>query len=160
MTREEYRKYLGDHPTLAAINRDGGVDGQISFSLKDGKLTCVSICSAAFKPKSVPDIEVKPTLEQVRDYLLEGHDPVLNFHQKLGATLVEVIPGGRPLDKSSLGYTMLLRYPPFENSAITEGAPVSNQLIEAARLLGKDTGAEVFALSRPGGLASHLYTKA
>ena len=97
-------------------------------------------------------------------YLRDGHDPVYNFHQKLkgeqseGAKLIGVIPAGRPEDKSSLGYTMLLKYPPPpENVRITDEAPVSNQLIEAVFLIAKDIGIkEVYAYSRPGGLASYI----
>ncbi len=150
----EYKKYLGDYLTLAAVDKDGALAGQISFSYADGKFTCISICSAAFKPKPVPAVREEPRPEEVRQYLLAGHDPVMNFHRKLGAELVAVTPGGRPDDRSSLGYTMLLRYPPAGNIAF--GGPASNQLIQAVRILADDVGAEVYAVSRPGGLAAYL----
>ncbi len=154
---DEYKKYLAEYITLGALARDGTLAGQIAFSHRDNKLTCVSICSAAFKPKSVPEVSTAPTIESVRNYLIEGHDPVMNFHQRLGAELVEVTPAGRPEDKSALGYTMLLRYPPADNLAL--GGPVSAQLIQAVRILASDSNAEVYAVSRPGGLAVYLSNK-
>lgn len=155
METAAYKGFLADHYTLGTIDREGVLQGQIAFSPEDKVLTCVSICSAAFKPKPILEAPVVPTLAEVRNYLLEGHDPVMNFHQKLGAALVEVIPNGRPDDKSALGYTMLLAYPPYEGG-LDETAPVSFQLVQAARILGRDLGIEVRALSRPGGLAAHL----
>ena len=152
----EYKKYLGDYMTLGAIGNGDALAGQISFSYQDNAITCVSICSATFKPKLAPGVAEAPDTETVKKYLLEGHDPVMNFHTKLGAELVEVTPGGRPADKSACGYTMLLRYPTAQNPHITKGAPVSQQLIELVRLLATDTGAEMYAVSRPGGLARYL----
>jgi len=123
---------------------------------------CISICSADYKPKPIPDVSTAPDEKTVLHYLPQ--DPVLKFHQKakggqaIGAELVGLIPGGRPEDKSSLGYNMLLKYPaPSGDINITAGAPVSNQLIEAVLLLAKDIGIEnVYAYSRPGGLAMYL----
>ncbi len=150
----EYKKYLDEYLTLGAINIAGILVGQISFSYTDKKISCVSICSASFKPKLVPRVEEIPSAESVRQYLLAGNDPVMNFHHKLGAKLIEVIPGGRPDDTSSLGYTMLLRYPPAEITGLS--GPVSNQLIQVVRILAGDVGAQVYAVSRPGGLAAYL----
>ena len=151
----EYKKYLGDYLTLAAIDNKGMLAGQISFLYRDNTITCVSICSASYKPKLVPEVKQIPSLEVVKKYLQEGLDPVINFHTKLGAKLVKTIPDGRPADKSALGYTVLLQYPQIKGDAFY-GGPVSNQLIQAVRMLARDAGAEVFALSRPGGLASYL----
>ena len=153
-TATEYKKYLAEYVTLGAVDKDGILAGQISFSYKDNKLSCVSICSAAFKPKTIPEVTKVPDVEIVKKYLQDGHDPVMNFHTKLGAELVDVTTGGRPEDKSSFGYTMLLHYPQAENNTLD--GPVSNQLIQAVRILANDVGAEVYAVSRPGGLASHL----
>lgn len=150
----EYKKYLGEYLTLGAVDKNGALAGQISFSYSDKKITCVSICSASFKPKPIPEVGETPNANFVREYLLAGHDPVMNFHKKLGAELVEVTPGGRSDDKSSIGYTMLLRYP--HTSTIEFNGPVSNQLIQAMRILANDVGSEVYAVSRPGGLASYL----
>jgi len=154
LNASEYKKYLSTYMTLAAIDKSGLLPGQISFSYADKKITCVSICSATFNPKPIPDVAHMPDMETVKKYLSDGLDPVMNFHAKLGAQLVEVVANGRPEDKSSLGYTMLLHYPQAENNTLD--GPVSNQLIQAVRILANDVGAEVYAVSRPGGLASHL----
>jgi len=131
---------------------------------RNGKaLVCISICSAAYEPKVIPSIKKIPSADEVRSYLRAGEDPVMRFHRKSkgkegGAELVDVIKDGRPEDKSSLGYTMLLKYPaPNDAVDITEGAPVSNQLIEAVLVCARDLGIkDVYAYSRPGGLAQHL----
>ena len=151
-----YEKYLGDYLTLGAFDKDGSLAGQISFSYAGDKITCVSICSAAYKPKPVPTVAEIPSAEFVREYLLAGNDPVMNFHTKLGAELVEVTPNSRSEDMSSLGYTMILSYPATATPNLT--GPVSAQLIGAVRTLAGDVGAEVFAVSRPGGLAAYLAT--
>ncbi len=150
----EYKKYLTEYSTLAAIDKSGALAGQISFSYADKKITCVSICSATFKLKPIPEVAQVPDRKTVEKYLSDGLDPVINFHTKLGAEIVEVIPGGRPADKSTLGYTVLLQYPQTKGDAFY--GPASNQLIQAVRTLAHDAGAEVFALSRPGGLAAYL----
>lgn len=153
-----YQAYLKKYWTLAAVRDDGRLDGQISFSVESDRLTCVSICSARFTPKPVPEVAESPAPELVREYVLSGKDPVMNFHASLGASLVEVIPNGRPEDRSALGYTMLLSYPPSDARTLPDG-PVSQQLIAAARIIGRDLGLPVFALSRPGALAAHLAEK-
>lgn len=125
-------------------------------------LVCVSICSADYRAKEIPSVTGVPDIAEVETYL--PSDPVYKFHQKPkggggGAELVGLIPNGRPEDKSSLGYNMLLKYPEPDNVTITEDAPVSNQLIEVVLLLAQDLGIkDVYAYSRPGGLASYLST--
>lgn len=156
LTHDEraYEKYLSTYTTLGALDKNGTLAGQISFSYKETEITCVSICSAAYAPKPVPQTSMAPSAEFVRDYLLAGHDPVMNFHHRMGARIVEVIPQGRPEDASALGYTMLLSYPPTDEHEL--GGKVSTQLIQAVRILARDAGAKVCALSRPGGLAAYL----
>ena len=129
-------------------------------------LVCISICSAGYQPKPVPDLKEIPDADAVRMYLRSGHDPVMRFHEKPkgglreGARLVDVIPGGRLEDHSSLGYNMLVQYPAPKNILVSHDAPVSNQLIEMALLLAGDLGIEqVYAYSRPGGLASYIAKK-
>ena len=137
---------------LAAADREGGA------------LVCISICSANYEPKPVPEANDSPTPDEVRKYLAGGHDPVMKFHQKPkgglieGATLVDVIENGRPEDKSALGYNMLLKYPaPSGKVSITEGASAAQQLIEVILLLASDMGIKnIYAYSRPGGLAQYL----
>src|SRR3989338_6235339 len=131
---------------------------------RNGKaLVCVSICSADYRAKEIPAAGRIPDVAEVEKYL--PNDPVYKFHQKpkgggAGATLVGLIEGGRPEDKSPLGYNMLLKYPEPKNIALTEDAPVSNQLIETVLVLAEDLGIkDVYAYSRPGGLAGYLSTK-
>ncbi len=189
-TSEEYEKSIGRQLIILAVRSDDSLAGQIAvvrsnlsesqllekkydelvseaFDRAGGALVCVSICSADYKPKPIPSVESAPSPEEVRMYVQEGHDPVMRFHQKPkggqsdGARLIDVIAGGRPKDASSLGYTMLLKYPePIDDIQLTEGAPISNQLIEVVLLLAHDLGIKnVYAYSRPGGLASYLSTK-
>lgn len=183
----EYKRNIHKQFILLAVDSENKIAGQIAFIQTDlgsqellhmshdvllstdtnphGRaFVCVSICSSGFKPKPVPLVTRIPDAEAVRTYLQDGNDPVFRFHQKpkagisLGAELVDVIVAGRPEDKSSLGYTMLLKYPAASDAAgITNGAPVSNQLIEAVMLIAKDMGSnDVYAYSRPGGLASYI----
>lgn len=132
-----------------------------------GALVCISICSADFQPKPVPEVKYIPDPDRVRAYIRAGNDPVMRFHQKpkggleSGAELVDVIPGGRPEDKSACGYNMLLKYPTPDGATLTPQAPLSNQLIEGALLMADDLGIErVYAFSRPGGLAYYLSKQA
>lgn len=151
-----YSKQIQSQWTLLAV-AGGTLAGQISFIIKDNTLTCVSICSATYKPKPIPKIHTAPTLQEVEAYLLGGYDGIYNFHHKLGAELVKIIPQGRPDDKSSLGYTMLLTYPAGAPLILAEDAPVSARLMQAILLLSHDLGVKhVDALSRPGGLAAYL----
>ena len=186
-TQEQYEKSFSKQITILAAKPDDSLAGQVAivrtnlsekeilaktydeltseaFDRAGKALVCVSICSAEYTPKPVPIVSHAPSSEVVRTYLAEGHDPVMRFHQKAkggqgeGAHLIDVIAGGRVKDASSLGYTMLLKYPePVDDIAISEGAPISNQLIEIALLLAHDLGIKhVYAYSRPGALASYL----
>jgi len=185
--RSAYEKGLSRQLTILAAKPDDSLAGQIAlirtnlsgdellkkkyselFSAdvadRNGKaLVCVSICSADYRPKDIPSVTRIPDVAEVEKYLPD--DPVYKFHQKpkgggAGASLVGLIEGGRPEDKSSLGYNMLLKYPEPKNIAITEDAPVSNQLIEVVLLLAQDLGIkDVYAYSRPGGLAAYISTK-
>ena len=188
MSEEEYKRNVAKQSILVAVDNTGAVAGHIAFirtnlgekelltTTYDDLLTprvlnqngkaflCVSICSADYTPKPVPSVMQIPDKDAVRAYLETGHDPVFRFHQKPkgglaeGAALVDVIPSGRLKDGSSLGYTMLLKYPaPAGMTGITDDAPVSSQLIEAVLLLAKDIGVtDVYAYSRPGGLAAYM----
>ena len=131
---------------------------------RNGKaLVCVSICSADYRAKEIPAAGRIPDVAEVEKYL--PNDPVYKFHQKPkggggGAELVGLIPNGRPEDASSLGYNMLLKYPEPHKVVIDDNAPVANQIIESVLLLAEDLGIkDVYAYSRPGGLAGYLSTK-
>ena len=132
------------------------------LSLQGKTLVCISVCSADYKPRPVPEVAHLPSDAEVLAYIPQ--DPVFKFHQKPkaglseGAHLIGLIKNGRPDDKSSLGYNMLLQYPsPVGDVRINNDVPVSQRLIEAVLVLARDVGIEnVYAYSRPGGLASHL----
>ncbi len=186
MDRSIYEKQTSRVLTVLAAKPDDSLAGQIALvrtnlsgdellkktyaemlspeaSDRDGKaLVCVSICSADYHPKDIPSVARVPDVAEVEKYL--PNDPVYKFHQKPkggggGAALVGLIPNGRPEDKSSLGYNMLLKYPEPKNILIDESAPVSSQLIEVVLLLAQDLGLkDVYAYSRPGGLAAYLST--
>ncbi len=125
-------------------------------------LVCLSICSAEYHPKPPIPVDRIPDTKEVRTYIREGHDPVYNFHERpkgglqYGAKLVGVIPKGRTEDRSSLGYNMLLKYPRPKGDVKITG-PVPDQLVGVALSLAKDLGLRnVYAYSRPGGLASYI----
>ncbi len=70
---------------------------------------------------------------------------------------MEVLPQGRPADKSALGYMVRLRYAVPTEMVIDTTQPISKQLIKTVLTLARDLGlAHVDALSRPGGLAAYL----
>ena len=125
-------------------------------------IVCISICSADYKPRPVPEVRKIPSEKEVLAYIPQ--DPVFKFHQRPkaglseGAHLVGLIPNGRPEDKSSLGYNMLLQYPEPQGALrIHDDVPVSVRLIEAVLVLAHDAGLKnVYAYSRPGGLARYL----
>ena len=186
-TSEEYEKNISKQITILAAKPDDSLAGQIAvvrtnlsesellakkykellseaFDRDGSAFVCVSICSAEYRSKDIPTVSNVPTQEEVQKYL--PLDPVYKFHQKpkgggAGAALVGLIPNGRPEDTSSLGYTMLLKYPaPSKTVAVTKDAPISNQLIEAVLVIAKDMGIEdVYAYSRPVGLASFVSKK-
>src|SRR3990167_8483028 len=170
MERSAYEKGLSRQLTILAAKPDDTLAGQIAIirtnlsadeilKKKDaelfsaevvdrngGALVCVSICSADYRAKAIPAAGRIPDVAEVEKYL--PNDPVYKFHKKpkgggAGATLVGLIAGGRPEDKSSLGYNMLLKYPEPKNIALTEDAPVSNQLIETVLVLAEDLGIKI-----------------
>ncbi len=128
------------------------------------KIICVSICSSNYRKQKVPAYKSKVTPEGIMKYLLSREDGVYNFHRqpkgeaKEGAKLVCLIPNGRKEDESSLGYNMLLKYP-FINKdiKITTNSSVAFQLIEVVMFLARQLDLkEVYAFSRPAGLAKYL----
>ncbi len=188
---EQYERNVPKQFILIAEESNGNIAGQIAFIRTDlgsdqllhttfsqllvpgvqnihgSSAVCISVNNSNFRPKPIPHAVATPEPEAVVKYLKEGSDPVYNFHRKpkadalMGAELLGVIKGGRLEDRSSCGYTMLLRYPRTSKAAgITENAPISNQLIEAVLILTKDLGInDVYAYSRPGGLASYTAGK-
>ncbi len=185
--RKEYEKHISSHLIILAVNPDDSLAGQVEVvrtNLSEEELmqktyadvaspaavdragdalVCISICNSGFVAKPIPDIASTPDMKAVEAYLPE--DPVFKFHRKPkgsggGAELVALIKGGRPEDKSSLGFTMLLKYPEPAGGLIHEKEGVASQLIEVVLSLAHDLGIKgVYAYSRPGGLASYLSTR-
>ncbi len=130
-------------------------------------LVCISICGPNYEQEPIPDVGKVPQVEEVKKYLLMGNDDVYNFHSKpkggfeKGASLIILLPNGRPEDKRSLGYNMLLKYPKITKEIhLTEDASVATQLIEAVMLVARQLGIKkVYAFSRPAGLAKYLQEK-
>ena len=152
---------------LSRVKYNKFIDPKNKLIQKDSKsLVCVAICSDNFKPQRIPKVDHRPSPKEVEAYLAAGSDGVFSFHQKpkggalQGASLVAVIENGRSEDKSSCGYTMLLKYPEVKSPKLSENVSVSINLIETVMLVGSVTnGKVVYALSRPGGLASYLTQK-
>lgn len=154
---------------LSAISHKELTDtGEKSVVDDDGdKFVCVAICSANYKPYEIPKVKITPSIKDVERYLFSGLDGVYNFHTKAkgglekGAILIEIISNSRPEDKSSIGYNMLMKYPKVDRKIeISENANVSTQLIEVVLYLAWQLGVEnVYAFSRPGGLAKYLAFK-
>ena len=140
MDKGEYDKFITRPLTILAANPDESLAGQIavvrtnlseaeilkktyselvaeSFDRTGNTLVCVSICSADYSPKTIPDVTKHPSADDVRAYVEAGTDPVMKFHQKPkgglseGAKLIDVIENGRPGDSSSLGDKMVFTCP-------------------------------------------------
>ncbi|MBI4138232.1 MAG: acyl--CoA ligase [Candidatus Wildermuthbacteria bacterium] len=130
---------------------------------KPNAVVCVSICVSSYKrPDGISKkIVADPGAERMLAYLRSGKDMVYNFHQKpkggmsRGAELLAALPGSRPEDQMSLGYNLLLRYPPVSRKTsidINADASLAVQLIECAFLVAQQAGIQdVFAFSRPAG---------
>lgn len=141
------------------------VGGKGIKNVNGRNIVCVSICSSNYKQENIKRVKkINPTKEKVVSYLESGKDSVYQFHLKpkgglrKGAGLVCLLPKGRPQDQMSLGYNMLLKYPPLTKKiVISENSSIASQLIEVVMLLAKALGlGTVYAFSRPAGLAKYL----
>jgi len=127
-------------------------------------VVCVSICGPNYRKEAIRQVSRIPTSEEVKVYLLNNKDSVYNFHAKpkggfyKGASLIKMIPSGRPEDKRAIGYNMLLKYPKIDREIhLTEDASIATQLIEAVMLIAKQLGIEnVYAFSRPADAAKYF----
>lgn len=181
---------LGNQIMIAALDKEDKVSGLVSFVKSDltekqlssisydqlislkpnntGKsFICVSICRSNYKKREIPKLTLKITSDEVKKYLQANLDGVYNFHLKpkggfkKGADLISLIPNGRPEDKSSLGFNMLLKYPKIDQDVvINPNSSVASQLIEVVMFLARQIDVEnVYAFSRPAGLAKNLAEK-
>lgn len=186
--KDTFKQHLDNGIVIAAVN-DGKIEGLLSLiitnenenniiesnfekitgkntlntnNLDGDKLLLVSICSSNYKQSKLQNAKV--SLEQVEKYIPE--DFVFKFHQRpkggfsKGASLVKILPNTRPDDKMSLGYNMLLKYPQINKKPKITHEKAAMQLIEAAMIFAKQIGInEIYAYSRPAGLASNFSKK-
>lgn len=130
-------------------------------------LLCVAIsvkASRSAKPVHIGSVNVNPK-QYIEEYVASGKDHVLEFHKKPkgglpGATVWKIHENGRPEDKESMGYNVLMKYP-----EITKGTKIirsntsspSVLLIEHALLYANKQGINnVIAFSRPAGFREYL----
>ncbi len=138
-------------------------------------LLCVSISVSLTRPglvrkqglalKQTKVQLVKLAKEKIKNYVQSGQDHVLAFHQKPkggigGATVWKILENGRPDDKESMGYNVLMKYPTIEKSTKivrSNNATPSIMLIEHVLLYAKEKGIKnVIAFSRPAGFRDTL----
>lgn len=117
-----------------------------------------------FKTDALGD---KKSLETIAREIIQTYlpsDPVISFHMKSkaglrqGASILHVIPGGREKDLSSLGYSVIMQYPPLLNiPSVDSHASLGIQLLEASFVYAHTNDIKhIFAYSRPAGLLTHL----
>lgn len=136
-------------------------------------LLCVAISVKSQSPSSRPlpqsshdeKLLLQLAKKLITDYVISSNDHVLKFHKKTkgglsGATIWKILENGRPDDKESMGYNVLMKYPEItKNTKIVRNnaAPPSVLLIEHALLYAKEKGIkEVIAFSRPSGFRKFL----
>jgi len=189
LNTNDFKKQIKNNLAIIAVDKNDKVQGLIilkttniseeklsSISYEDvlqvnkspnkemKNIICVAICSSNYKAYDIPKVNAKPAVEDVRKYLLAGHDAVYNFHSKAkgglgkGAELVAILPNARPEDKKSLGYNMLLKYPRITKDInLTENSSVATNLIETVMLIARQLGIEnIYAFSRPADAAKYF----
>jgi len=129
-------------------------NGSFSNVNKNGDtLCCVAITSSvSYKDDKVLNKETENiTLSEsfinknIETYLNSGLDPVINFHKKdkgiiKGAEIIKIFPNGRPDDKDSLGFNVLMQYPKITNNLRKELTKINinceNMSIGKALIIG------------------------
>lgn len=139
-------------------------------------LLCIAISVKSQSPSSSPlsksshDEESLRQLAKkfIKDYVKSGNDHVLEFHRKPkgglpGATVWKILENGRPDDKESMGYNVLMKYPEISKGTKiirSNASSPSILLIEHALLYAKEHSIkEVIAFSRPVGFRKFLTSK-
>ena len=134
---------------------------------KGDTLLCVAISvknTTGVKPYHSGGVTKNPKL-YIEEYVASGKDHVLEFHRKPkgglpGATVWKILEQGRPDDKESMGYNVLMKYPEItKETKIVRSSATSPSvlLIEHALLYAKDHGIKnVIAFSRPAGFRKFL----
>lgn len=151
------------------------ITGKGSLSTHDPKgdtLVCVAI---SVKAREQDRDEIKISVDEdelcelaplvVEDYLKTDLDNVVRFHRKKkgslekGAEVIKILPNGREEDKDSIGYNILMAYPPFAQKGIVRSHQESPSivLLEYALSFASQHGCnEVIACSRPAQFRIHL----
>ncbi len=141
-------------------------------------ILCVAISVASrSRARSADKKQRSPAVESamrqaaqkmIHDYVTSGKDHVLQFHTQpkagiRGATVWKILANGRPEDRESMGYNVLMKYPALsETTKIvrSRSASPSFLLIEHALLFAKKMGlGNVIAFSRPSGFRQYLLEK-
>ncbi len=122
LNNENYHTWNGvtDNGTFNNVNKKGDT------------LCCVAITSSKANSTN-EEINNDETLilskdfinKNIENYINSGLDPVINFHKKdkgiiKGAKVVKIFPNGRPEDKFSLGFNILMQYPEITDELRTE----------------------------------------
>lgn len=136
---------------------------------KGNTLLCVAISVKSYSHKKVDLKKINVDASKyIEDYVNSGKDHVLSFHAKpkggiRGATVWKILENGRPDDKESMGYNVLMKYPKILTKTKiipTKSAPPSVLLIEHALLYAKKHGIpNVIAYSRPAGFRDTLVSR-
>jgi hypothetical protein len=104
----------------------------------------------------------------IKEYVASGKDHVLEFHRKSkggmpGAVVWKILENGRPGDRESMGYNVIMKYPEITDKTkiVRSQAPTpAVLLIEHALIYAKNQGIRgVFAFSRPSGFHRYLEEK-
>ena len=159
------------HPEKIKTWREASANGTLTnHNPKGDTLLCIAISvisSRRAKLVHFGSVKVNPK-KYVKEYVRSGKDHVLEFHRKPkggipGATVWKILPNGRPEDKESMGYNVLMKYPTIDESTniVRSNAPSpAILLIEHALLYAKEHGIkDVIAFSRPAGFIKYLEDK-
>lgn len=138
-----------------------------SHNPKGDTLLCIAISvksSQRANPVHFGSVKVNPE-KYIEEYVRSGKDHALEFHRQSkggipGATAWKILPNGRPEDKETMGYNVLMKYPTIDESTIIVRSNAPSPailLIEHALLFAKKHGIKtVLAFSRPSGFRAYL----
>lgn len=152
-----------DHGTLSNNDPEGDALLCVAISVKAQSPSSAPLPQSSHDEKSLRQLAKK----LIKNYVKSGNDHVLNFHKNPkgglpGATVWKILENGRPDDKESMGYNVLMKYPPISSSTKIVRSSASSPsilLIEHTLLYAKEHGIKkVIAFSRPVGFRNYLLT--
>ncbi|MDP1721811.1 MAG: class I adenylate-forming enzyme family protein [Candidatus Gottesmanbacteria bacterium] len=164
------------HPEQIKTWRKASGSGTLSnHNTKGNTLLCVAI-SVQGKESGIRNQESWKSEKKLQEfakkhissYVHSDKNHVLEFHRKPkggipGADVWKILPDGRPEDKESMGYNVLMKYPTIDESTIIVRSNAPSPailLIEHALLYAKEHGIkDVIAFSRPAGFKKYLEDK-